>query len=55
MIEMFNAFNAISDEQSLLTVGIFANPFLLVAVLFSVFFHSIILYFPIFESKIIYI
>ena len=50
MIEMFNALNALSDEGSLLTVGVFANPFLILAIIGSVTLHCIILYIPFFAK-----
>lgn len=50
MIEMFNALNALSDESSILTVGIFANPLLLVAMSMSIAFHCLICYIPFFEN-----
>lgn len=50
MIEMLNAINALSDESSLLTVGIFANPLLLVAIALSVSFHCLICYIPFFTT-----
>jgi len=50
MIEMFNAVNALSDEASLLEIGIFANPFLLVAIAGSVILHCMICYIPFFEN-----
>ncbi len=46
---MLNAINALSDESSLLTVGIFANPSLIVAILGSVLLHCMICYIPFFE------
>jgi len=49
MIEMLNAMNALSDESSLLTVGLFANPLLLLAISGSVLLHCMILYIPFFE------
>ena len=50
MIEMFNAVNALSDEGSLFTVGLFANPFLLLAIAGSVLLHCMICYIPFFEN-----
>ena len=44
MIEMLNAVNALSDESSLLTVGIFANPSLIIAIAGSILLHCVILY-----------
>lgn len=49
MIEMLNALNALSDESSLLTVGLFANPSLIVAIFGSVSLHCMICYIPFFE------
>lgn len=46
MIEMFNAFNAISENQSLLVTGISINPYLILGVLSSVLLHCVILYIP---------
>lgn len=46
MIEMFNAFNAISENQSLLSTGIMINPYLIVGVLSSVLLHCVIIYIP---------
>ena len=48
MIEMFNAVNALSEDSSLLTVGLFANPLLLLAIALSVALHCVILYIPFF-------
>jgi len=50
MIEMFNALNALSDEGSLLQVGIFANPTLILAIIGSVTLHCVILYVPFFAQ-----
>lgn len=49
MIEMFNAVNALSEDSSILSMGIFANPFLLIAIAGSVILHGVILYIPIFQ------
>jgi Ca2+-transporting ATPase len=46
IIEMLNAFNALSEDNSLLVVTPFTNPYLIGAVLLSVAFHMIILYVP---------
>lgn len=47
MIEMFNAFNAISETQSLLVTGWYTpNPFLVWGVVSSVLLHCLILYIP---------
>ncbi len=46
---MFNAFNALSDESSLLSVGLFSNIYLIFAVIGSVSLHCMICYVPFFE------
>ncbi|KAH8739707.1 calcium-transporting ATPase 1 [Cryptosporidium ryanae] len=46
VIEMLNALNALSEDNSLLQIPPWANPLLLVAILISVFVHLIILYVP---------
>ena len=48
-IEMFNAFNALSDEGSLLHVSPFTNAYLLGAVFISISLHCMICYVSIFE------
>jgi len=48
VIEMFNALNALSEDSSILTMGLFSNPWLLVAIFFSMALHCIILYIPFF-------
>ena len=50
MIEMFNAFNAISEDQSLLTMSPFVNPYLILATFASTAFHCIIVYIPFMNS-----
>jgi len=47
-IEMFNTFNALSENQSLLVVPPWANPFVAIAVVASIAIHCIILYIPFF-------
>lgn len=47
-IEMFNAVNALSEDSSILTIGIFANPYLITAIMGSLLLHSVILYIPLF-------
>jgi Ca2+ transporting ATPase len=49
-IEMFNTFNALSENQSLFSVYPWANPWVLVAVLVSFLLHFMILYVPFFHS-----
>lgn len=50
VIEMFNALNALSDEGSLLQVGIFGNPWLILAIIGSMALHCMILYVDFFET-----
>jgi Ca2+-transporting ATPase len=50
IIEMFNAMNAVSDEQSILVVPPFKNVWLLVAISFSCALHCVILYIPFFAN-----
>jgi Ca2+-transporting ATPase len=49
VIEMLNALNALSDEASILTVGLFANPKLIFAIFLSVGLHCGICYIPFFS------
>ncbi len=50
MIEMFNAYNAISEDGSLLTVTPFVNPYLIAATLSSTLLHAMIVYVPFFNE-----
>ncbi|KAL4466566.1 hypothetical protein ABPG72_010617 [Tetrahymena utriculariae] len=50
VIEMFNALNALSDEGSLLSVGILCNPYLVLAITGSMLLHCMILYVDLFEN-----
>ena len=45
-IEMFNALNALSEDNSLLTMPVWSNPWLLVAMAVSFGLHFLILYVP---------
>jgi len=47
---MFNALNALSDENSILKVGPFCNPFLIIAIFGSMLLHCMICYVPFFEK-----
>lgn len=46
MIEMFNALNAMSENSSLLNIGVFSNMWLWGAILLSTLLHCLILYIP---------
>jgi Ca2+-transporting ATPase len=45
---MLNSLNALSDETSLLSVGLFSNPILLIAISISILLHCGICYIPFF-------
>ena len=49
-IEMFNAFNALSENGSLFQIPPWVNPWLILAVIGSVVLHSFIVYIPIFNQ-----
>lgn len=46
VIEMLNALNAISEDNSLLTMSPFVNPYLIAAIASSILFHCVIVYIP---------
>lgn len=48
MLEMLNAFNALSEDGSLLQVPPWVNPYLIIAVIGSVSVHLVIIYIPFF-------
>lgn len=47
---MFNALNALSEDGSILHVGVFCNPILIGAIFISMILHCMILYVPFFEA-----
>ncbi|KAL7749773.1 hypothetical protein RI367_004649 [Sorochytrium milnesiophthora] len=50
VIEMFNAMNSLSENESLLTLPLWANPSLVFAIILSMLLHFVILYVPFFSS-----
>ena len=50
MIEMFNAYNALSEDNSLLTVTPLVNPYLIAATLSSTLLHAMIVNVPFFNE-----
>jgi len=50
LIEMFNALNALSENQSLLTVKPWSNPWVLVACTLSMSLHFVVVYVPFFAG-----
>ena len=50
LIEMLNAMNAISEDNSLLTTSPFINPYLILAIMGSLILHCMILYVPLFAN-----
>ena len=50
MIEMFNAYNAVSEDNSLLVVTPLVNPYLIAATLSSTLLHAMIVYVPFFNN-----
>ncbi|KAI8086185.1 SERCA-type calcium-translocating P-type ATPase [Halteromyces radiatus] len=49
VIEMFNAMNSLSENESLLTLPLWANPYLVLAIALSMALHYMILYVPFFN------
>lgn len=50
VIEMFNALNALSEDNSLLTMPPWINPWLILAIIGSIGSHMMILYVPFFNT-----
>lgn len=49
-IEMLNALNAISEDNSLFVMPPWINPYLIVAIVASLLIHCVILYVPVFNQ-----
>jgi P-type Ca2+ transporter type 2A len=47
-VEMFNAMNSLSENESLLVLPVWKNPFLVAAIALSMALHVMILYVPFF-------
>ena len=52
VIEMLNALNAISEDNSLLTMSPFVNPWLLAAISSSILLHVMIVYVPFMDTTL---
>lgn len=50
-VEMFNAINSLSENESLLVLPVWKNPFLVAAVALSMGLHFMILYVPFFTAS----
>lgn len=50
VIEMLNAMNALSSSESLLTLPLWKNPYLVLAISLSMGLHFILLYVPFFQG-----
>ena len=50
VIEMFNACNSLSENESLLALPIWANPYLVASIALSMGLHFMILYVPFFRA-----
>ena len=53
-IEMFNAMNSLSENESLLRLPLWKNPFLVAAIALSMLLHVAILYIPFFTVRLRY-
>ena len=54
-VEMFNAMNSLSENESLFVLPVWKNPFLVVAIAISMALHFAILYIPAFAVSVILI
>jgi len=50
VIEMFNACNSLSEDESLLVLPLWTNPYLIAAIALSMGLHFVILYVPFFHD-----
>jgi Ca2+ transporting ATPase len=50
-VEMFNAMNSLSENESLLRLPVWKNPFLVAAIALSMGLHFAILYIPLFTVR----
>jgi Ca2+ transporting ATPase len=50
-VEMFNAMNSLSENESLLTLPLWVNPYLVAAIALSMALHVMILYVPFFTVR----
>jgi P-type Ca2+ transporter type 2A len=55
VIEMFNAMNSLSENESLLALPLWKNPFLVMAITLSMLLHIGILYIPVFSVSFIHV
>ena len=51
-VEMFNAMNSLSENESLLVLPVWKNPFLVIAIAISMALHLTILYIPAFAVSL---
>jgi P-type Ca2+ transporter type 2A len=52
VVEMFNAMNSLSENESLLRLPVWKNPYLVAAITLSMALHFAILYIPFFTVRI---
>jgi len=50
-VEMFNAMNSLSENESLLRLPVWKNPYLVGAIALSMVLHFVILYIPFFTVR----
>ncbi len=52
VVEMFNAMNSLSENESLLTFPLYKNMYLVLAIMLSMILHMVILYVPFFTVSL---